>query len=206
MAITQKPWPIIRHSLTRIVTAAQTDDAPALSVAARDLCDGLMGRCRREIAKFMLVYSTDTIQGFTVMHNGLRWTWFLRLKKRGTTGTLCVTKLEEHPEAVLSNLLHTEAKRLWSVRRWRVLSRMRLSSSCGSLEFPLSLFTSLAQPRELSLEESGKHQRGMTGISVFHSPPSSVAPPPLLTLDAFAQPDSWVFSCFWTQPNNNKLS
>lgn len=99
-------------------------------------------------------------------------------KKRGTTGTLCVTKQEEHPEAVLSNLLHTEAKRLWSVRRWRVLSRMRLSSS-RSLEFPLSLFTSLAQPRELSLEESGKHQQGMTGISAFHSPPSSAAPPPL---------------------------
>lgn len=128
-------------------------------------------------------------------------------EKRGTTGTLCVTKQEEHPEAVLSNLLHTEAKRLWSVRRWRVLSRMRLSSSRGSLEFPLSLFTSLAQPRELSLEESGKHQRGMTGISAFHSPPPVLSrPPPLLTLDAFAQPDSWVFSCFWTQPNNNKLS
>lgn len=179
MAITQKPQPIIRCSQTRTVTAAQTDDAPVLSVTTRDLCEGSMGRCRREIAEFMLVYGTNTIQCFTVMHNGLRWTWGLLLKKRGRTGRLCVTKQEEHPEAVLSNLLHTEAKRLWSVCRWRVLSRMWLSSSRGSLEFPLSLFTSLAQPREPSLEESGKHQQGMTGISAFHSPRPQPPPTPL---------------------------
>lgn len=78
------------------------------------------------------------------------------------------------PKASLHNLLHTlqrQSNRDWvsfySVCRWRVPSRMWFSSSRRSLQFPLWLLTSLTQPRKQSLEESGKHQRGMRGISAF---------------------------------------
>lgn len=80
MAITPKPWPIIRHSSARAVRVAGWDDTPALSVTAGDLCDGLMRRCRGGIAEFMLVYSSDSIECFAAMRvskctvtNGLRY-------------------------------------------------------------------------------------------------------------------------------------
>lgn len=81
MAITQKPRPIIRRSSARAVRVAGWDDAPALSVTAGDLCDGLKRRCRGGggIAEFMLVYSSDSIEWLAAMrvskwtvNNGLR--------------------------------------------------------------------------------------------------------------------------------------
>lgn len=83
----------------------------------------------------------------------------------------------------------------YSVRRWRVPSRMRFSSSRRSLQFPLWLLTSLARPEKLSLEESGKHQRGMRGISAFRFSPQPPPPTPLTP----------VLSLLWMPPRSRAL-
>lgn len=73
----------------------------------------------------------------------------------------------------------------YSACRWRVPSRMWFSSSRHLLQFPPlpAYFTRTAE--ELSLEESGKHQWGMRGISAFRF---SLTAPSLLSLSLLWTP------------------
>lgn len=78
---------------------------------------------------------------------------------------------------------------LFCVKVTRTLKNVVLFLSPFSSISPLvAYFTHTAA--KLSLEESGKHQRGMRGISAFRFSSTRPPPPPstvaLLTLDAFA--------------------
>lgn len=101
--------------------------------------------------------------------------------------------------AMLHNLLHTLPGKVTEIECLSILCVGDASpQECGSLplpvrfNFPSGYFTLTAE--KLSLEESGKHQRGMRGISAFRFSSTTPSPLALFTLDASAQPASWVFS------------